>query len=347
VLGPDNQPASARLAIAVNGVVRALAQTSTGAPGARDGDWTALLPPGSLRAGRNLVQVYALAPDGRRLELGFSSGERPESLNLSSSAATQFWGVTASGFVDRERRSTSAWWTTGEGTLAIPFDVEPKPRSIRIGLWGPPAAGGPVRIRLEGCVLHDGPIDSSPWYRTFPLDRCPTLDSAHEVHLVISSSTTRAADGSERGVAVEIVNFLSSPWPLPPAADQDSKGSASIMGSRVAVARAAPVRVDVRNTGAVAWSDASNGAPDASSVALSLRWRRLPDGVVDESQQLRLPYVVYPGEVIHLDVPLVPPPSVDGAGPWDVRLILHRIGGGELPGGGAAPTLRVTTSRAR
>jgi hypothetical protein len=346
VFDADGRPTSARLAVAVNGVVRSLAQSVGRGQGAPEGAWTALLPASSLRAGRNLVQVYTLGDDGRA-ELAFSSGERPESLNLSSNAAVQFWGVTVAGLLPRERRTVPAFrWTSGEASLVLPLDVEPRPRSIRIGFGGPPPAGGSVRIRLDDCALFDGAIDAAPWHRTFSLDACPATRSAHEARLAIESATVKGEDGHERGIGLETVNLFSAPWPPPPAAPGDLQGSLAIVGAPSVTARSTPATVDVRNTGRGIWSDVAQGAPARASVSLALSWRRLPGGPVDTTQQLRLPHVLYPGDLARLQVPLVPPPSVDGPGPWEVTLSLAAVGGSAVAVA-RSPVLSVTLAAPR
>ena len=49
-------------------------------------------------------------------------------------------------------------------------------------------------------------------------------------------------------------------------------------------------------------------------------WRSA-SGVLDRSQRLSLPGVAFPGDRVDFDVPLVPPPLVDGAGPWQLSLV--------------------------
>ena len=61
------------------------------------------------------------------------------------------------------------------------------------------------------------------------------------------------------------------------------------------------------------------GGAQVPTVALELRWRSAA-GVLDRSQRLSLP-VAFPGERVDVDVPLVPPSSVDGRGPWELSLV--------------------------
>jgi hypothetical protein len=340
VYDADGKPAASRLAVAVNGVFRALAQATAGGTGTQEGTWAALLPEASLRQGRNAVQVYTIADDGRA-ELAFS-GERPESLNLSSNAAEQFWGVAISGFHSRERHTTPAFrWTMGNASLVIPLDVGRRPRSVRIALAGPPRAGGAVRIRLGDCVLHDGPVDSSPWQRVYSIDACPAVAAAHEATLTFESATGRMDDGREVGVPVENVTMLPSSWPPASMTTSDWRGALALESGTSAVARATPVRVLVRNTGKGMWSNAAGEA----AVAVSLAWRRVPGGPADTTQQLRLPEVLFPGERLSVDVPLVPPPAVDGRGPWQVTLSLVALDGAVVPVEAAA-SLSVTSGAA-
>ena len=213
----------------------------------------------------------------------------------------------------------------------MPLDVDPRPRSLRIGLGGPPPAGGRVRIRVNDCVLHDGPIDSTPWYRTWSLDACDAIRSGAEADIVIQSSATNGPDGKPRGVAVEVVQLFSLPWPPPPPPAEAMSALLALDGGLTkAVARTAPVGLRVQNTGAGVWARvAGAGAPVEPGNALELRWRQA-DGAEDRTQRLRLPRVLYPGESAHVEVPLVPPPAVDHGGPWEVRLVPVSLQGAEI-----------------
>jgi hypothetical protein len=346
VLDAEGRPASANLAVAVNGTIRALTRTAVRQPERNDGAWTTVLPPSSLVAGRNVIQVFTIGAQARGLELAYSSSGRPESLNLSSNAAAQFWGVGHVGLYGREGRVAPHRWTSGEASLTVPLDVEPRPRSLRVGLGGPPPGGGGVRIRINDCVVHDGAVDASPWYRAFPLDQCQSLRTAAEAAIVIQSRTVNGENGQPRGVAVETVNLFAAPWPpQTPAGQGRFVARVSVVGPAEAVVRAEPIEVEVRNAGRnVWWRPAEPGGVERAPIALELRWRSLPAGPVDRTQQLALPRVLFPGEAFRVEVPLVPPPSVDGGGPWEIALVAVGVEGAEVSSE-TTPTVLVTASR--
>jgi len=343
VLDADGRPAAATLAVGINGTIRALTRSLVGAPGSRAGSWAAFLEPDALRSGRNLVQVFVVAPGGD-LQLAYSSGGRPEGLNLASNAAADFWSVGLDGLYAREGTPVPHRWTTGEARLIVPLDVDPRPRSLRVGLTGPPTSGGPVQIRINECTMHDGPIDSAPWYRTFALDACPAVRGSTEARIVIRSGTSKETNGRIRGVAIETVNLFAAAWPPSAPGPGDWQGRATLDGPVDAVARAAPIGVWVRNTGRSPWVQAGgDGETERSGVALELRWRSLPAGPADRSQRLRIPRVAFPGDRVHLEVPVVPPPGVDGAGPWEVGLALVTLDGVEI-GVEESPVVRVAVA---
>jgi acyl dehydratase len=86
----------------------------------------------------------------------------------------------------------------------------------------------------------------------------------------------------------------------------------------------------VQNRGATAWADASGDRDPSGNAALELRWRRSPSGVDDRTQRMRFPRVLHPGDNVRVEVPLVPPPSVAGAGPWDVAVSPVTTEGAEI-----------------
>ena len=303
----------ATLAVSVNGTIEALTRTG------RNGDWSALLRRSALRAGRNIVQVFVVDDEGRDLQLAYTSGTRPETVNLASNAADDFWGVELSGFHPGDRGRSTGRWTNGDGTVVVPLGEGAHPRSLRVALAGPPEAGGPVRITVNDCVLHDASIDARPWSRTFSLDACAPMRSAREATIRIHSAVTAAQDGRPRGVSVESVHLFSLPWPPPPAGEDALTATVDIAGPAHPVAHREPLRVTLRNSGGAVWGRVLGNA-QVPTVALELRWRSAA-GVLDRSQRLSLPGVAFPGDRVDFDVPLVPPSSVDGTGPWELSLV--------------------------
>jgi hypothetical protein len=315
VVDGDGHPSSATLAVAVNGTIRALTRTlDTLAPGT----WSAQLEPGALRAGRNDVQVFLASNGGAQLHLAYPPGPRPPALNLASETAGRFWSIRQAGLSPRQSAHVPFRWTGRVTTITAPLEAAQRPRAIRIGVAGPPTSRAGIRLEVNDCAVYDGPVDTTPWYRTFSLDTCQGLGSATEARIVVR--TNGARDGEE-GVALETLNLFPSAWPPPRGGAGELRAEVHVEGGAAArTARADPLVVDVHNRGSVAWADAADldGRPDA---ALELRWRRLAGGPEDRSQRLQLPYVLHPADSVRVEVPLVPPASVDGAGPWELAIV--------------------------
>ena len=54
-----------------------------------------------------------------------------------------------------------------------------------------------------------------------------------------------------------------------------------------------------------------------SGVDLELRW----SGARETTQRLPLPRTLYPAEQITAEVPLMPPPELEGRGPWTLHVV--------------------------
>jgi hypothetical protein len=317
VVDGEGEPAPATLAVAVNGTIRALTRTLDSlAPGT----WSAQLEPGTLRAGRNDVQVFLASNGGAQLELAYPPGLRPPALNLASETAGRFWSIRQTGLSPHQAARVPFRWTGRVAAITAPLEASQRPRSIRMGVAGPPTSGGGIRLEVNECALYEGPIDSTPWYRTFSLDRCRGLDSAAEARIVVRM--TGSQNERQDGVALETLNLFPGTWPPPPAGPRDLRAAVDVVGGlSPRTARADPLVLDVHNRGSVAWVDATDPDGHRGGAALELRWRRVREGPDDRSQRLQLPYVLHPGDTVRIEVPLVPPASVDGAGPWELTIV--------------------------
>ena len=326
VMDRDGEPASATLAVAVNGTIRALTRTlDTLAPGT----WSAQLEPGTLRAGRNDVQVFLASNGGMQLELAYPSGLRPPALNLASESAGRFWSIRQTGLSPNQAARVPFRWTGPVASITAPLEASQRPRSLRIGVAGPPTSGGGIRVEVNDCVLYQGPIDSGPWYRTFSLDRCRGLDSVAEARVVVRMTGNQS---EQHGVALETVNLFPGSWPPPLPGPGDLRAAVHLVGGpSPRTARADPLVLDVHNRGSVAWVDATGPDGHSAGAALELRWRRVREGSEDRSQLLQLPYVLHPADTVRIEVPLVPPSSVDGAGPWELTIVPVTSARTEIP----------------
>jgi arylsulfatase A-like enzyme len=325
VLDREGRPGSSVLAIAVNGTIRAVTRTLDRL---EPGTWSAQLEPGVLRDGPNDVQVFLVGPDGSQLQLAYPAGLRPPALDLASDTAAKFWSVRQAGLSTPQPSRVPFRWTERDASITAPIEPARPPRSLRIGLAGPPPSRARVRLDVNDCALYEGPVESTPWYRTFSLDRCPGLRAASEARIRI-----RALGGfnnGPQGVSLEIVNLFPTPWP--PAGADDRRAAVHVVGNvSERVAHVDLLALNVQNRGATAWVDAAGNQDGGGDAALEFRWRPLPAGPEDRTQRLRLPRVLHPGDEVLVEVPLVPPPSVDGADSWDLAIVPVTAGGTEIP----------------
>ena len=341
LLDQEGRPASSMLAVAVNGHIRAITRTLDRlAPGT----WSAQLEPGALQAGANDIKLFLVSPDGTQLQLAYAAGPRPPTLDLASDMAARFWSVRQTGLSPPQSAPVPFRWTGREASIIVPLDSVPPPRSLRIGIARPPASGARLGLAVNDCALYDGPVESTPWYRTFSLAPCPGLRTHGEARIVIRV-IGGMADRPE-GVPLETLNLFPAPWPPPPAGLLDLRAAVRVVGgARERVAHTDLLVLDVQNRGSTVWADAAADPDLSGNVALELRWRRVPSGPEDRTQRLRLPRVLHPGDEVRVEVPLVPPPSVTGGGPWDVAVVPVTTAGAQIALE-APPTIRVRAAPA-
>jgi arylsulfatase A-like enzyme len=320
----DGRPAASTLAIAVGGRIRAITRTLDRlAPGT----WSAQLEPGALRAGANDITIFLVSPEGQ-LQLAYAGGPPPATLDLASDTAARFWSVRQTGLSPPQDAPVPFRWSGREATIVAPLEDARPPRSLRVGIAGPPPSRARVALLVNDCSLYDGPVESTPWYRTFSLARCAALLTT-EARIVIRA--TGGTAGGPPGVALETVNLFPAPWPPPQARPLDLRAAVRVVGgAHERVAHTDPLVVDLKNRGAIAWADASVDGDPTGNAALELHWRRLPSGVEDRTQRLKLPRVLHPGDEVRLEVPLVPPLSVGGASEWDVAVVPVMTGGAQM-----------------
>ena len=332
VVNEAGLPQPAALAIAVNGTIAATAQAYAGSARSSSPTWTTFIAPDAFRAGRNDLEVFIVraAGDAVRLERGFTSTGRPDGTNLASRAAAQYWGVSQAG-LHEWGGSPPLYWTEREAVLTVPVDTAARPRSLRIGLASGPAQG-PLRVSIGDCVLFDAPIDAAPWYRTFSLDRCGDALDGPSARIVLRSATHREAhrDGArDVGVMVETVNLYAWEWPL---ARQDGPVRLAVQPMAdpgTSHARGSVAEVAIANTGPVVVFGPADSP--AHGLELDLQWARPGQAPRPAGQRVRLPRTLYPGERLVMPVPLMPPPGLDEAGPWDLHVVPVQADGTRVP----------------
>ena len=206
-------PVDADVAVAVNGVVAAVARTYR-RPDANARVLGGAGQPGALHQGpQRRARLRDPLPTSRAPSPGVLVARAARAPQPGvSRGAEDFWAVTQSGFYPREGEPIPHRWTTGEG-IAGRAD---RTRSSRRGrcesasrAYG--AGGTPLTLTLNDCTLFTGRIDAAPWYHTFSLRACPARhsraaarDDQREKPELGGSRLT----SSTRGVAVETVNLF-------------------------------------------------------------------------------------------------------------------------------------------
>jgi arylsulfatase A-like enzyme len=325
VLDADGRQASAILAIAVNGRICATTRTYRAESAGGGGVWTAFVPPRHFQPGVNEVEVFVLRDQvaGVRLERAYSSSERPEMLNLASRAARDYWSVVQTGFHGREGGPNSYQWTNGDGTIISPRDPKASPRSLRVGVTKA-RRGTPLTVTVNGCTVYSGPVDYTPWFRTFPLGRCSgAVLQGSEVRIGFKSPPVQEKPPGTRmlGVAIEAVNLLDDPWP-PPRPNLAGAIATVEPVERVKkpVATGSTIDVQIANRGDGVWLGPEEGTSASDRVGMVLRWRGRHGNGPSAEQRMALPRTIYPQDRTVMTVPVVVPESLRNAGPWELTI---------------------------
>jgi Sulfatase len=325
VVDSSGRQTPATLAIAVNGHVRATTATYRLADNDMAGLWTAFVPPRHFRAGRNEVEVFVIREReaGVHLERAYASSARPDTLNLASSGARDYWSIAQTGFYAREGGPIPYQWTNGEATITIPVDGAVLPNSLRVGL-AKARPHTPLTVSIDGCTLYDGPVDETPWFRTFSLAPCKgSLAMRADTRIVLKSAAAPEGAANSRllGVAVEAVNLLAEPWP--PSRPQPSTSLATV---RPVTPVKTPLRagstldVEIANRGKSIWLRPSDASDQKDGIDIALRWHARGSTSSGVEQRMALPRTVYPQDRTVLTVPVVVPDRLREAGAWQLTI---------------------------
>jgi hypothetical protein len=311
---------SGQVAIAVGGRIVALTRTFDGRDAPRD-SWRAILDPSALAPGANVLDVFVI-PDapGKPLTRAFTSGRRPDSLNLASRGAADYFEVAQNGFFAREGEPVPARWTSEEATIDLPTDDPP--RTLRVGILETRPGGSDLAVTFNDCPIFKGPI-TAPWYRVFPLDTCPPASvTSGRARIVIRSPVWRQeGTGRSVGVAVETVNLFSHDWPPPDRRGAPDRASIRVIGSADTPRPVgATVRLDIANLGSRTWLPASETTDPQRIVWLALRWRTPGSRETRAEERVPLPRALYPTDRIVIEAQLVPPDALKSEGPWEVTI---------------------------
>jgi arylsulfatase A-like enzyme len=325
VVDARGREASAMLAVAINGKVCATTRTYRPGTGGQGGLWTAYVPPRYFRPGANEVEVFVLRDEaaGVRLERAYASSQRPETLNLISRAASDYWSVRQDGFHGREGGPNVYRWTTGEAEIVSPRDPKAAPQSLRIGI-AKARAGTPLTIAVNGCTVHSGPIADVPWFRTFALGSCrEAVRRGSEVRITLKSPAVAETPPASRmlGVAVEAVNLFDDPWPVP--APEVSKTLATVeplKKVRKPLSTGSTIDVELVNRGESVWLGPAEATGSSARVEIVLRWRQHRGRGPSAEQRMALPRTFYPEDRTVLTVPVVVPDPLRQSGPWELTI---------------------------
>jgi hypothetical protein len=193
----------AYVAVAINGVIRAVTRTWASKSG-----WLATPPLDAWRRGGNELEVFLIAesethPVLARLQRPTSP---PEDLNLISGAAEHYWEVRLNGFRRHERMGQDLIrWTRAHASLAVPL-LGRKPTAIRLKIARGVEPTTRLTVTANGCTLYEGVVPKPDWETTLPLAACHVAGDTLTVGL--ATNATRPKDRSDPrrlGVAVRHV----------------------------------------------------------------------------------------------------------------------------------------------
>lgn len=316
----NGRSASGDLAIAVGDRIVALTRTFHPDDAPRD-SWRAFIDPASLRPGRNTVEVFVVSPEpGKPLARAFSSGQRPETLNLASRGASDYFEVVQDGLLPREGEPIPFRWTTGDARLTVPLGEAP-PKSLRVGLLATRPGGSRLSITYDGCELFAGTV-TAPWYRVFPLSSCASGAAPADTATIGIRTTAWEEPGRKRsvGVGVETVNLFAHDWPPPDEPSREHAGHIRLVDPDAPRTAGSTVKVELGNLGQRTWLPAADAPQPERAVALAIRWRVKSAASRTAEQRMQLPHALYPTDRVVIEAPLVPPPALASSGPWEVTI---------------------------
>jgi hypothetical protein len=316
----EGEPASGELAIAVGGRIVALTRTFDPRDAPRD-SWRALIDPAALTPGHNNLEVFVVPQGpGQRLVRAFSLGERPDTLNLASRGASDYFEVAQEGLLPREGEPVSFRWTAGDARLTVRLGEAP-PKSLRIGLLATRPGGSELSVAYNDCELFAGTV-TAPWYRVFSLAGCAARATPAETATIALRTTAWEDQQRNRtlGVGVETINLFTHDWPPADAPSLAHAGNIRLVDPDAPRTAGSAVNVELGNLGQRTWLPASEAPGPERAIALAIRWRVMSAKGRTAEQHMQLPRALYPMDRVVIEAPLVPPPALAASGPWEVTI---------------------------
>jgi hypothetical protein len=194
------------LAVAVNGVVRAVTRTWT----LRAGGWMATPPLEAWHRGANSLDVFTIEEIAGEPVLGrlHRHTTRPDDLNLVTGAAEQYWNVRQRGFYGHEGKAGLVFrWTRARASVTVPL-LGRRPRAIGLRIARASVPTVKLRVTANGCAIYEGVVPRNEWEVTLPLAACEV--QGDELTIALETDATRPGSGRERrilGVAVRDITL--------------------------------------------------------------------------------------------------------------------------------------------
>jgi hypothetical protein len=207
--GRSEDAGPAYIAVAINGVIRAVTRTWTSRSG-----WLGTPPLDAWRRGRNTVDVFLIEESEGRPVLGRAHrrSSRPDDLNLVSGAAAQYWGITQRGFRRHERMGHDVVrWTRADAVVIVP-SVGRAPSALRLRIARAVTPAAKLTVTANECTVYDGVVPREEWETTLPLGACRLAGDQLTIRLV-TAVPARPGERPSRthGVAVRYLQLLQDP----------------------------------------------------------------------------------------------------------------------------------------
>jgi hypothetical protein len=196
------------LAIAVNGVIRATTQSSRRTVSGRTGFWAVLVPPDAYRPGANdIVPLEIVSPNPPRLRAVAVDARGSGPLNLLDPGVAAVLGIELHGFYAAETGDAATFrWTNGSASLTVPVDASRPVRELEVRVLTATEAAATMEIRVNGCVVFDGP-SADPPVRRIPLAACGPFGDALTITFISGTAVPGPGDTRRLGVALEFVRL--------------------------------------------------------------------------------------------------------------------------------------------